>query len=175
MKPAFIINLLKCCNQIISKISGKSHKSTTAALTKFHSGESTNAIPDKAEAVIDIRIKEQSEVETILFKINTITKKNLCSWEKIDEPLFFEIKKDNYFAKKWAESFKEITKKEIHFKIENGASDARFLWHQLKIPTIVTSVLGDGAHSNKEWVDINSLNQLSNTITEFISSIRKLD
>lgn len=164
-------NLLKCCDQIITNINGGPHESTTATLTKFHSGKVINMIPDNAKAVIDIRIKQQSEVKDIFLKIDTITKNNLCFWEKIDEPLFFEIAKNNIIIKKWIKSFKKITNKEISFKVENGASDARFLWNKLNIPIIVTSAIGGGVHSNKEWVSINSLNQLSATITEFILSI----
>lgn len=168
-------NLLKCCSQIIKFINGKTHQSTTATLTKFHSGETTNMIPDKAEAIIDIRIKQQSEVISLIAKIETITKNFQCNWKKIDEPLFFEIKKNSFFVKKWKVAFKKITKKNLKTKIEFGASDARFLWQKLNIPTIITSATGGGAHSNKEWVNINSLNQLSAIIIEFISSIRKLD
>lgn len=164
-------NLLKCCHKLINAINKKTSTSTTAALTQFHSGKTTNMIPDKAEAVIDIRIKQQSEVINLVAKIESITKKFQCNWKKIDEPLFFEIKKNNFFVKKWKVAFKKITNKNIKTKIEFGASDARFLWQKLKIPIIITSAIGGGVHSSKEWVSLNSLNQLSATITEFILSI----
>lgn len=164
-------NLLKCCNNIINTTNKKTPTSTTAVLTQFHSGKTTNMIPDKAEAVIDIRIKQQSEVDNLIAKIENITKNFQCNWKKIDEPLFFEIKKNNFFIKKWKIAFKKITNKNLKTNIEFGASDARFLWQKLKIPIIITSAIGGGVHSNKEWVSVNSLNQLSATIIEFILSI----
>jgi len=164
-------NLLKCCLQIIKNVNGVSHDQTSATITQFHSGETTNKVPDKAEAIIDIRIEKESEVEELINKIRGITKECRCDWEKIDEPLFFEIASDNFFIKKWQEIFKKITGEKISLKVECGASDARFLWKELRIPVIVTSVKGGGAHSNHEWADIDSLNKLSETIVKFVNSL----
>lgn len=165
-------NLLKCCAEIVKKVKGNTHQSTTATICQFHSGEATNMVPNNAEAVIDIRIKQESEVKTIIKNINNSSKKFGCEWEKIDEPLFFEAEKDNFFIKKWQEAFKEVHhQKQVKFIVENGASDARFLWKELRIPVIVTSVKGGGAHSNHEWADIDSLNKLSETIVKFINSL----
>jgi succinyl-diaminopimelate desuccinylase len=164
-------NLWKCCAEIIDKINGSSHEFTTATICQFHSGEATNMLPDKAEAVIDIRIKQQSEVSSIIKNLRNSTKKFGCKWEKMDEPLFFEIKGNNIFVKKWMKAFGETHKKEVKLIIESGASDARFLWKELKIPIIETSAIGGGAHGENEWVDINSLKKLSETIVKFIISL----
>ena len=164
-------NLLKCCLKIIKNVNGTSHNQTSAAITQFHSGETTNKIPDKAEATIDIRIEKESEIEELIKKIKTVTKDNQCNWEKIDEPMFFEISPNNLFIKKWQKIFKKITGKKTRLKVECGASDARFLWQELKIPIIITSAIGGGAHSDEEWVEINSLNRLSETIVKFINSL----
>jgi len=164
-------NLLKCCFQIIKNINSVSHDQTTAIISQFHSGEATNMVPDKAEAIIDIRIKKEPEIKKLINKIEVVTQNCHCDWEKIDEPLFFEIKENNIFVKKWAKAFREIHSKEVKLIIESGASDARFLWKELKIPIIVTSAIGGGAHSNKEWADLDSLNKLSETIVEFINSL----
>lgn len=164
-------NLLKCCTKIITDLNGNSNELTTAVLTQFRSGETTNKVPDKAEAIIDIRIEKESEVEELINKIKNITKKCQCDWEKIDEPLFFEISPDNLFVKKWQEIFRKVNGKEARLIVECGASDARFLWKKLKIPIIVTSAIGGGAHSDKEWVKIDSLKRLSEIIVKFINSL----
>lgn len=166
-------NLLKCCLEITNSLNGNSHKSTTATLTQFHSGEVTNMVPDKAEAVIDIRIRQQSEVRDLTGRIEKTTSRFNCVWEKIDEPMFFEANKNNTIIKKWISVSEKITNEKVKLIVENGASDARFIWQKLKIPIIVSSVLGGGAHSDNEWVDINSLNQLSVKIFEFISLVSK--
>jgi len=164
-------NLLRCSNEIIKEFEGKTNESTTAVLTQFHSGEATNVVPNKAEAIIDMRIKQESEVAGLIKIIETATKKHGCEWEKIDEPLFFEVKKDNFFIERWRKIAREISGKEVELEIECAASDARFLWQELKIPVIVTSAIGGGAHGATEWVDINSLRRLSETIVKFINSL----
>ena len=164
-------NLGKCCGEILAKINGKKPEETTATLCQFHSGQTTNMLPNKAEAVMDIRIKQETEVKAMVKNLNQVTKKFGCKWEQIDEALVFEIKKEQPLIKKWQQAFRAIHQKEAGFVIENGASDARFLWQELKIPIIVTSAKRAGAHSHHEWVDVNSLNQLSETIVKFIISL----
>ncbi|HWS49099.1 MAG TPA: M20/M25/M40 family metallo-hydrolase [Candidatus Methanoperedens sp.] len=164
-------NLLRCCKKIINNFKSSSHEESTATLSQFHSGEATNMLPDKAEAVIDIRIKQESEVKTIIKILDNSTKKFGCEWKKIDKPLFFEVEKNNFFIKKWQQAYKAVHKKQVKFIVENGASDARFLWKELRIPVIVTSIKGGGAHSKNEWADINSLNKLTETIVKFIISL----
>ncbi|MFA5025524.1 MAG: M20/M25/M40 family metallo-hydrolase [Candidatus Shapirobacteria bacterium] len=163
--------LIECCLKVLANLNGNLHESTTATLTQFHSGEMTNVVPNKAEAIIDIRIKQQSEVTQITNMIEAITKENQCSWKKIDEPLFFEAPLNDIFIKKWIKIFRELNGIKIRIKIENGASDARFLWKHLKIPVIVTSAVGGCAHGDGEWVDFNSLNRLSEMIVKFIISL----
>lgn len=164
-------NLLKCCNEIIINFKSNSHEESTAVVSQFHSGQAINMVPNKAEAIIDIRIKQESEVETIINNLDNSSKKFECKWKKIDEPMFFEVEKNHFFIKKWQQAFKAVHKNQVKFIVENGASDARFLWKVLKIPVIVTSIKGGGAHSKNEWVDINSLNKLSETIFKFIISL----
>ena len=160
-------NLSKCCTQIIDKLNGNSSDSTTATLTQIHSGNTTNTIPAEAMATIDIRIKKQSEINSLISKIDLITRRRGCTWQKIDEPLFFEASIHDPFIKKWINIFKKTTQKTPSLVTESGASDARFLWHNLRIPVIVTSAKGGGAHSDQEWIDINSLTQLSELFFKF--------
>jgi len=156
--------LLNCCREIIKKINCDSTELTSACLSQFHSGDSTNKVPDHAMATIDIRILNKSEVDEIITILGRCSTNWKCSWEKIDEPVFFEAKITNNFIQKWISAFEKTHSKKLTTKIESGASDARFLWNDLKIPVVVSSAVGGGAHSNEEWASIDSLNQLSNTI-----------
>jgi len=159
--------LLGCCNEIIKMINRDSIDLTSACLSQFHSGDAINKIPDNAMATIDIRIREEQEVGEIIKIIDKNSFDWGCEWKKIDEPIFFESKVNNFFIKKWMMAFEAVNGKKIITKIESGASDARFLWNDLKIPIIVTSATGSGSHSNNEWVDYESLNRLSKTIIYF--------
>lgn len=163
--------LLGCCSEIVGKINKNSPEFTSACLSQFHSGDVTNKVPDNAMTTLDIRIREEKEVPEIISIIENCTNKWMCSWEKIDEPLFFKVNINNPFVKKWMIAFEKVNGKISTTKVECGASDARFLWHDLRIPVIVTSAVGGGAHSDNEWVNFDSLRLLSETIFEFGTSL----
>jgi succinyl-diaminopimelate desuccinylase len=167
--------LLRCCNEIVEKINKNSPEFTSACISQFHSGDATNKVPDSAMATLDIRIREELEVPELIESIDHGVNKWACSWEKIDEPLFFETKANNLFIKKWIAAFEKVIGKKPNTKVECGASDARFLWHDLKIPVIIASAIGGGAHSDKEWVNLDSLNLLSATIFEFGLLVTKIN
>ncbi len=168
-------NLLECCKSIVKAVNRNSPNLTSACISQFHSGDATNKVPDNGTATLDIRIKEESEVSNLIKIINASAKKYGCSWEKIDEPMFFETKIDEPFVQRWINTFEKVVGKKLETKVECGASDARFLWHELRIPIIVTSAIGGGAHSNNEWVDIISLNLLSEIIFKFGLSVTEIN
>lgn len=162
-----LYNISQCCIDLVKKIDRNKTDKTSAAVTQINGGKSTNTIPGEAIATLDIRILRQSEVGKIVETIDRITKKWKCTWENIDKPLFFELSKRNKIFNKWSQIYKKINNVNLKTKIESGGSDARFLWNFLKIPVIVTSVVGDGAHSKEEWVNIKSLEKLTKTIVSF--------
>ena len=165
-------NISQCCISIVDKINKNSPDKTSAAITQINGGQSTNTIPGEATATLDIRILKQSEVKEIIRTINKLTKHWKCTWENIDEPFFFILSTQNKFFRKWSEVYKKINKTNLKTKIEGAASDARFLWQYLKIPVIITSVDGGGAHSKEEWASIKSLEKLTKTIEEFCIKIQ---
>jgi len=162
-----LYNISQCCIDLVKKIDKNMPDKTSAAITQISGGKSTNTIPGEAIATLDIRILRQSEVKKIIEIIDQVTKKWKCTWENIDEPFFFELSKKNSIFNKWSQIYKKINNVNLKTKIESGASDARFLWHFLKVPVIVTSVVGGGAHSKEEWVNIKSLEKLTKTIESF--------
>ncbi len=153
-------NLSRCVLKIVDSINKKNNEETSACLTKISGGATTNQVPDRAEAVIDIRIKNRSELRWIEGKIETICLENGCVWERIDVPMFFETDPNNKWIKKFASLGKGIG-------IESGASDARFLWEKWRIPIIITSARGGGAHGKDEWVDLKSLEKLFDKVINF--------
>lgn len=171
-KPWLGINaarsISECCLKIITTIDKNTPDNTTAVLTQIHSGQSNNTVPDSATAVLDLRILKCSEVSSIVKQLNHITKEFNCHWQRIDKPLFFEISERHKVVKKWQGAFIKVHHHLPATKIECGASDARFLWNNLHIPIIITSVKGGGAHSENEWAEIKSLENLSKTIFSFI-------
>lgn len=161
-RPEMGINSLEtlagCCLDLTSNINN-------SALTILNGGEAINKIPGNAEAVLDIRLKDNKELSETREKLIKITAKHNCGFEELDEPLFFRADRNNSFIKK----FQEIRR--TGWAEENGTSDGRFLWHNLRIPVIMTSVIGEGAHGENEWASASSLNKLTNDISQFINNL----
>jgi len=149
----------RCSLKIVNDLNGNSNNKTSATLTQLHSGNTINVIPDSAFSTIDIRIKNKKEVQNIIKKINMFTKKENCKWERIDKPLFVDVSKNIKLFNKWPG---------IHtFVTESGTSDARFL-SSMNIPILITSAVGEGAHTKNEWVSEKSLEKLQNNLIKFL-------
>lgn len=158
-----------CAIEIAKKIYRNDPLETSATITQIHSGTSTNVIPENAFATLDIRIKDKKEINRIIKIISTISRRENCQWEKIDEPLFVKISSSDPFIKKWEETSRKLLGHVSQATTEPTASDARFLVKK-KRPFIITSVEGEGAHSGNEWANIDSLENLGKMILAFCSS-----
>lgn len=161
----------RCSLEIIKKVNQNHPEKTSATITQLHSGSTNNTIPYQGSAIIDIRIRNQKEIGPLAQQINQLVKKHDCQWRAIDKPLFFQISTKNKFLKKWISAFKKVAGKTPQLTVEPAASDARFLF-QAGIPAIVTSVKGNGAHSEKEWVSKKSLQRFSQVLLRFSNSLR---
>ena len=143
----------------MNNLNGNTKDITSAALTQLHGGNATNVIPDSAFSTIDIRIKSKKEVNNIIKIINMFTKKENCEWKRIDKPLFVDVSNKVNSFNKWPGIHK--------FTTESGTSDARFL-SSMNIPILITSAIGEGAHTQNEWVSEKSLEKLQNNIIKFL-------
>jgi succinyl-diaminopimelate desuccinylase len=131
----------------------------TLNLSIIKGGESSNQVPDQAEAIIDIRYTEKDDPDELIQKIQKAIKGELLVEEK--EPLF-EGGESPYL-----ELLLKIAK-DSRLGFEHGASDARFLAkHGIK--GIVWGANGDlSAHSQNEHVNIDSLFRLYHILNEFM-------
>lgn len=160
-----------CSLNIVKQLSKNSPEETTAAITQIQGGNSINVIPNNAFSILDVRIKSKREISQIVRTINFLVQKSGCVWEKIDQPLFVEISTTNPLLQTWISSFKKNTGKNCEIATESGASDARFLVSP-KVPAIITSAEGGGAHSENEWVSLKSLIQLQNILLNFVKCLQ---
>ena len=149
----------KCSLKIVNNLNRNSKNETSAAITQLHGGSATNVIPNDAFSTIDIRIKNKKEISNIIKKIQMFTKRENCKWKKIDKPLFVNVSKNSKLFNKWPGTHQFVT--------ESGTSDARFL-SSMNIPILITSAVGEGAHTENEWVSEKSLEKLQNNLIEFL-------
>lgn len=76
------------------------------------------------------------------------------------------------FVQKWKGIIEPIIGKEVGFQHMHGATDGRH-FYKYGAQVLVTSAITDGAHSDHEWVDIDSLVHLSEAIYKYQKEMLK--
>lgn len=112
---------------------------------------SPNRIPSEAEAVLDIRFTPPHTLESMMTKLREVlgdqlTAEIIMSAEPTQlspDPLFLEVTE-------------EITGEKPKLINDDGGSDARFLC-QYDIPVMVSRPKVGELHSEREWIDIESM------------------
>lgn len=141
---------------------------TSFNLGSINSGDNTttNVIPNKAEAILDIRFINTDNPNKLVEKISSLAEK--LKQQKILKDFKLEIRSfnqpeiaslENPIVKKLSLAVKEIigTVKHSH---SFGNTDGRHLSSIAPlIPIIRFGPKGGGAHSVSEWVNLNSLEQ----------------
>jgi len=140
------------------------HWHRTANLSLINAGKSINQVPDRAEAVFDIRYTEKDDIDALINQIDAAVSGSVAV--KMREPLF--VGSESPYLERLLE-LAEGTRTGI----AHGASDARFL-SQFGLNGIVWGADGnDSQHSTKEHVEIESLGRLYTTLDRFVKSIMK--
>jgi len=136
----------------------------TMNLGKLTAGQSFNQVPDRAEAVLDIRFTENDDIDELVGRIrNTIDSEVIVDTR---EPLFFGGESP-YLDRLLSMSPKSRT------GFEHGASDARFLSTH-GIPGVVWGAEGDrSAHAADEHINIDSLEELTHLLDRFLTGCRR--
>ena len=140
-------------------LSEADHWHRTCNFSWIQAGQASNQVPDRAEALFDIRYTENDDMETLFQNIQKEIKGKLVVERK--EPLF-EGGDSPYL-----DLLLEIAK-DTEVGFEHGASDARFLSaHGIK--GIVWGADGDmSQHSADEHINIDSLHKLYGLLDAFI-------
>jgi succinyl-diaminopimelate desuccinylase len=138
----------------------------TVNLGKIKGGEFANQVPSKAEALIDIRFTEKFTFKKLFDKIKSFETENL----KINLKASGEVlhtDKNHMYLKNYKKIIEKHFQTKVAFKGEHGGSDARF-FTKFNFPVFIHNANGGGHHSEKEWVDLESLEVLKEVLKEFI-------
>jgi succinyl-diaminopimelate desuccinylase len=140
------------------------HWHRTMNLSVIRAGESVNQVPDRAEAILDIRYTENDDVDDLVQRIQRAVRGTVLTLER--EPLFISPGSP-YLDHLLALACGTRT------GIAHGASDARFLT-QFHIPGIVWGADGNSSqHSSDEHVEIDSLLRLYEILDRFAAEIQQ--
>ena len=137
-----------------------------AAVTIVRGGDSQNRIPESAEMTVNVRFVEDGglEKERELLERLTGLKTELirgtpAAVSNLDDPEFIRLK--NFVAERRPEKPVEIT----HTK---GANDSRYFPQFGKPMVGVGGITDGGAHSDNEWVDMDTLDPQIEFICDFV-------
>ncbi|HSW96725.1 MAG TPA: M20/M25/M40 family metallo-hydrolase [Candidatus Saccharimonadales bacterium] len=142
---------------------------TTISLTRIETtNKTTNKIPDNCTAYFDIRFLPE-EQKTIIKTIQKVLPKGI-SMEIIVSDHAFHTQRDNVYMQKLSSAAEKILGKQIEYLSTNGSSDARH-YEAIGNNGVCFGPLGEGHHSDSEYVDIKSLVDYYHILKNFLLSI----
>lgn len=141
---------------------------TTAVPSLVHTtGTAPNQVPPGMNVTIDTRRIAEDSLESILERIQASFPTAQITPPRPGELL--NTDPNDPFVQSLAKVTSSFTKHETRLFREHFASDARF-YSEHGIPSVCFGPIGAGLHSNDEWVDIASLEQLYDIFQHFITA-----
>lgn len=141
---------------------------TTANIAKINTTNTAyNRVPDQCSLAIDIRYIPE-EADKIIPKIKSLIPKGITYTLKTEPHQFTDP--ENPYILSLQQSIKSVTGQNSKLVRDHGASDIRH-FQTFNIPGCLLGPIGEGLHSDSEWVDINSLNQFSSILKDFLLKI----
>lgn len=143
------------------------HDNSTMTISILKAGEADNQGPKEAEATLDIRYKDKTDLTRIQLGINKLLSK--YNGEIVDQ-----LRGDDYqldMANPLVQSFVALYQDHIGRPIETmtapGSSDARF-FSAKNIPVIMLRPQGHGAHGDNEWLSIDEAEKFHAIMSDYI-------
>ena len=134
----------------------------TINLGILNAGKSFNQVPDRAEAIFDVRYTENEDPDQLFEQMQTKVAGELTVIRK--EPMFMGGKS------RYLDRLRELAP-DSRIGFEHGASDARF-FSQKGISGIIWGADGDNsAHAADEHVKIDSIQKIYSVLERFIESL----
>lgn len=135
------------------------HWHRTINFSRISAGQSTNQVPERAEAIFDIRYTENDDVDALVEQLQQVISGELVVLKK--DPLFIGGQSP------FLDLLLQISP-EIKLGSEHGASDARYLSDH-GISGIVWGAEGEmSQHTANEYIVIDSLTELHRRLTRFL-------
>jgi succinyl-diaminopimelate desuccinylase len=141
----------------------------TVSIGNIEGGDAVNQIPAAASAEIDIRFTDEFTLDYIKKKI----KSSLVSGVEMEHCLggeHFVTDESDPIVQTYARSMNEALGTDVEFMRENGATDGAF-FKPFGCPILLHNPNGGGAHTNDEWVDIQSMDTVYKGLTTFFDSV----
>lgn len=143
------------------------HDNSTMTISIINAGEADNQGPKTAEATLDIRYKDKTDLKRINDKLSKLLEK--YDGEVVDklEGDDYQLDMDNPLVKSFIDEYEAGIGKPIDTMKAPGSSDARF-FSAHNIPVIMLRPKGHGAHGDNEWISIAETEQFHQILSSYI-------
>ncbi|MEM3112319.1 MAG: M20/M25/M40 family metallo-hydrolase [Candidatus Anstonellales archaeon] len=148
----------------------KTHWVNTASIGIISGGDTVNTVPKSACMKIDVRFTENFTEAEILEKIRKTFKG--CTVKVIASGQPFCLDKQRKEVRLLLDTIKKHTGSYPNDYYDHGASDARFFPKNTSV--LIFKPLSGGHHTDKEWVDIKSLETYYEVLKDFLVNLNKL-
>ena len=138
----------------------------TMNLGIINAGKSFNQVPDRAEAVFDIRYTENEDPDQLFNQMQTVVKGELSVIRK--EPMFLGG------TSRYLDQLQTLAP-DARIGFAHGASDARFFSEKGINGIIWGAAGGNSAHAADEHVDVDSISEIYRIIERFVEDIGNED
>ena len=141
---------------------------TTVVPTLISGGEASNRLPEKVIMTLDVRHVPEETPEQIVAALQNCFPQGQVRLIRYGAPLNTDpsLSAMNVLGQAVA----VVTGKPAQLYREHFATDARF-YSDLGIPAVCLGPIGAGLHSDEEWVDIASLEQLYHILRRFAETL----
>ena len=149
--------------KLFFQVSAPEHWHRSLNLGVISGGRAVNQVPDRAEALLDIRFTEEDDVDRLLAEMAAAVRGELVVERR--DPLFLGGRSPHL------ETLLALSPG-TRIGAEHGASDARYLSAR-GIPGIVWGADGDRSqHADDEHVDIRSVQRLFAVLDDFLKEVK---
>ena len=141
----------------------------TVHFAKMQGGKVSNIIAEDAQALLDFRLTEQSDVDGLCINLDKCIEKGV-RYEIVSSSTPVVMDENNKYICVYKKIAEELLGKEIEFEYIGGATDSREFAQKGSI-VIMHSGSGKGMHANNEYVDLESVKQIAQIQIEFLNKL----
>jgi succinyl-diaminopimelate desuccinylase len=142
---------------------------TTVVPTMLRGGDAGNRLPEKIVLTIDTRHIPEDQPEAIVAALQSCFPGGEVKVLRSGSPLATDPQ--DAWVQRLAQCVTAVTRQGARFYREHFASDARF-YSREGIPAVCLGPVGAGLHSDEEWVDIASQEQLYEILRRLVTEPR---
>jgi succinyl-diaminopimelate desuccinylase len=140
----------------------------SVTISKIQGGSAMNQVPDRAEAILDMRFINDKEYEQQRTTIQKIVNKRGLQLEKVALVKARSVDVTQPHVASFLAIAQQVRGEPITKTHSFGASDACYFANH-GIPTVVIRPTGGCHHGDNEWIDKNSLLQFYEVIKKYIT------